>query len=215
MAAQPQHLLTPVAIRPLLQGETAEGAALLGRGMRDNPIHERAFGTDERRREVALTRLFTAVLASHVVKGTILGAYAGDTLVGVCSMVPPGKCQLSGGEKLGMVPTLIGAGGIGSALRTLRWAGTWAKHDPGERHWHLGPVGVDRPLQGKGVGGALLRAFCARMDAEGAAAYLETDKPQNVALYEHFGFRTVADDQVLGITNWFMMRVHTRREGRA
>jgi GNAT superfamily N-acetyltransferase len=86
---------------------------------------------------------------------------------------------------------------------------------PREPHWHLGPVGVDRPLQGRGVGGALLRAFCARMDAEGSASYLETDKPENVSIYEHFGFRTIAEDRVLGITNWFMMRVHTTIEGRA
>ncbi len=179
---------------------------MLGRGMRDNPIHERAFGTDESRREMALTRLFTAVLASHAVKGLILGAYAGERLVGVCSMVPPGRCRLSGGEKLRLVPVLIGAGGIGSALRTLSWAGVWAKHDPDERHWHLGPVGVDRLLQGKGIGGALLRAFCARMDTEASASYLETDKPQNISIYEHFGFRTIGEGRVLGITNWFMMR---------
>lgn len=195
-----------VANRPPLQSETAEGAAVLGRGMRDNPIHERAFGADAGRRETALTRLFTAVLASHVVKGTILGAYAGDELVGVCSMVPPGRCRLSGGEKLGMIPTLLGAGGLGSALRTLSWAGAWAKHDHKGPHWHLGPVGVERPLQGKGIGGALLRAFCARLDVERSTAYLETDRPENVGIYEHFGFRTVVEDHVLGIPNWFMVR---------
>jgi ribosomal protein S18 acetylase RimI-like enzyme len=173
--------------------------------MRDNPIHERAFGSDESRREIALSRLFTTVLASHVVKGTILGAYSGDTLVGVCSMVPPGRCRLSVGEKLGLIPTLIGGRDrVRAAHAQLGRRVVEARS--GERHWHLGPVGVDRPLQGKGVGGALLRAFCARVDAEGATSYLETDKPQNVAIYEHFGFRTVAEDQVLGITNWFMRR---------
>jgi GNAT superfamily N-acetyltransferase len=121
-------------------------------------------------------------------------------------MVPPGRCQLSGIEKLGMIPTLIRAGGVGSALRTVSWAGAWAQHDPAECHWHLGPVGVDRLLQGKGVGSALLRAFCQQMDAADATSYLETDKRENVAIYEHIGFRTVAEDQVLGITNWFMRR---------
>ncbi len=198
--------MTEVDIRPLVQAETGAAAAVLGRGMRDNPIHERAFGTDPKRREAALTRLFGAVLGGHVVKGTILGAYSSGTLVGVCSMVPPGGCQLTATDKLRMVPTLIGAGGLGSALRSLSWAGGWAKHDPKEPHWHLGPVGVERPLQGKGVGGALLRAFCARMDAELATAYLETDKALNVAIYERFGFRTVAEDQILGIPNWFMVR---------
>jgi ribosomal protein S18 acetylase RimI-like enzyme len=206
MAAQPQYLLVPIVVRPLLPADTAAGAGVLGRGMRDNPIHERAFGEDPGRRETALTRLFAGELASHVVKGMILGAFSDGALVGVCSMVPPGRCQLSRFEKLRMIPALVAAGGLGPALRTLSWAGAWAKHDLGEPHWHLGPVGVERPLQGKGVGGTLLRAFCAQMDDARATAYLETDKPQNVSIYEHFGFRTVAEDQVLGITNWFMVR---------
>jgi hypothetical protein len=198
--------VTGVEVRPLVQTETAAAAAVLGRGMRDNPIHERAFGPDPGRREAALTRLFGAVLGGHVERGTILGGFSSGTLVGVCSMVPPGGCQLSGMDKLRMIPTLVGAGGLGSALRTLSWAGAWERHDPKASHWHLGPVGVERALQGKGVGGALLRAFCARMDKDRAMAYLETDKPENVAIYEHFGFRTVAEDQVLGIPNWFMVR---------
>jgi ribosomal protein S18 acetylase RimI-like enzyme len=189
-----------------VQTETAEAAAVLGRGMRDNPIHERAFGPDPGRREAALTRLFGAVLGGHVQRGTILGAFSSGTLVGVCSMVPPGCCQLSGMDKLRMIPALVRAGGFGSAMRALSWASAWARHDPGTPHWHLGPVGVERALQGKGVGGSLLRAFCARMDQDRAMAYLETDKPGNVAIYEHFGFRTVAEDQILGIPNWFMSR---------
>ena len=198
--------MTGVEVRPLVETETTAAAAVLGRGMRDNPIHERAFGADAGRREAALTRLFGAVLGGHVERGTILGAFSSGTLVGVCSMVPPGGCQLSGMDKLRMIPALVGAGGLGSAVRALKWAGAWAGHDPTAPHWHLGPVGVERALQGKGIGGALLRAFCARMDEDRAMAYLETDKPENVAIYEHFGFRTVAEDQVLGIPNWFMVR---------
>ena len=198
--------MTGVEVRPLVQTETAAAAAVLGRGMRDNPIHERAFGRDAGCREAALTRLFGAVLGGHVEKGTILGAFSAGTLVGVCSMVPPGACHLSGMDKLRMIPTLVGAAGLGPALRALRWAGAWAGHDPKAPHWHLGPVGVERALQGKGVGGSLLRAFCARMDKDRAMAYLETDKSENVAIYQHFGFQTVAEDQVLGIPNWFMVR---------
>ncbi len=163
-------------------------------------------GTNADRREPALTRLFGAVLGMHVARGATLGAFSAGTLVGVCSMVPPGECQPSGGDKLRLLPTLIGAAGLRSALRTLSWAAGWAKHDPKAPHWHLGPVGVERHLQGKGIGGALLREFCGRMDAVQAMAYLETDKRANVGIYEHFGFRTVAEDQVLGITNWFMVR---------
>ena len=114
--------MTGVEVRPLVETETTAAAAVLGRGMRDNPIHERAFGADAGRREAALTRLFGAVLGGHVERGTILGAFSSGTLVGVCSMVPPGGCQLSGMDKLRMIPTLVGAAGLGPALRALRWA---------------------------------------------------------------------------------------------
>ena len=53
--------------------------------------------------------------------------------------------------------------------------GTWAKHDPEEPHWHLGPVAVD--------------------------AHLETDRPENVSFYERFGFEIVGEQEVLGVPN--------------
>ena len=34
----------------------------------------------------------------------------------------------------------------------------------------------------------------------------ETDKSRNVGIYEHFWFRTVAENQVLRIPHWFMVR---------
>jgi len=51
-----------------------------------------------------------------------------------------------------------------------------------------------------------MRVFCARMDAAGEAAYLETDKPANVRFYERFGFEVVGEQRVLGVPNWFMLR---------
>jgi hypothetical protein len=51
-----------------------------------------------------------------------------------------------------------------------------------------------------------MRAFCARMDAAGEDAYLETDKPANVRFYERFGFKVVGGEEVIGVANWFMMR---------
>ena len=43
--------------------------------------------------------------------------------------------------------------------------------------------------------------------ALGARAYLETDKRENVRLYQRFGFTVVESAEVLGIPNWFMSRV--------
>lgn len=195
-----------IEIRELSPGETDAAAAVLGRGMRDNPLHVRAFGASPDQRERTLTRIFQGVLRQYIPKGAVLGAFSSGTLVGVCAMVEPGRCQPTGGERLRLLPEAIAGAGLGGTVRLLKWVGTWARHDPREPHWHLGPVGVERHLQGQGIGGALLRGFCQRMDALGAMAYLETDKRENVAFYERFGFQVQAQEPVLEAPNWFMAR---------
>jgi hypothetical protein len=46
------------------------------------------------------------------------------------------------------------------------------------------------------------------MDAAGLPIYLETAEPQNVGLYEHFGFAVVHESTIPGsrLTNWAMLR---------
>ena len=183
-----------------------EAAAVLGRGMRDNPLHVRALGSDPDARQRALTGMFASYLEQILTKGFVLGASSSRTLVGVCAMVEPGRCQPSAGEKLRLLPGLFRGGSILSTARVLSWVGRWARHDPSCEHWHLGPVGVDRDLQGRGVGTAMLEVFCSRMDQSRSIAYLETDKSENVGFYERFGFRVSAQDAVLGVPNWFMIR---------
>jgi predicted N-acetyltransferase YhbS len=95
----------------------------------------------------------------------------------------------------------------------MRWLDAWQRHDPKERHWHLGPLAVDAHLQGEGVGNRMMRVFCAKMDAAGEDAYLETDKPANVRFYERFDFEVVGEEDVLGVPNWFMLRRADKRNG--
>jgi GNAT superfamily N-acetyltransferase len=195
-----------VEIRDLTMAETAAAGRVLGRGMRDNPMHLRVFGPSPDQREFALTRLFETLLSLYIAKGAILGAFSADDLVGVCAMVQPKRCQPTPQEKLQLLPAVVRGSGLGGTARVFRWATRWARHDPKQAHWHLGPVGVERYLQGKGVGSALLQVFCDRIDSLQALAYLETDKRENVRFYERFGFRLSAEDRVLGVPSWFMVR---------
>jgi len=198
----------PVAICELSSQELSAAAAVLGRGMRDNPLHLRVFGDDPPAREAALTRLFDALLRRHLTTdaAVVLGAFVDGTLVGVCAMVRPGRCQPRFADKLRLLPSLLGSGGMALTLRVIDWTSQWSKRDPDTGHWHLGPVGVDRALQGQGIGSRLLTEFCARMDALPSASYLETDKPENVVFYEKFGFQVIGDAAVMGVPNWFMVR---------
>ena len=206
--------MNPLVVRELDATHLDEAARVVGRGMRDNPLHLRTFGTDDQRRETALTRFFLPVLRQYLGKGTILGAWRDDRLAGVCGMLPPGRCQPSMREKLRLMPSVLRAAPR-SLVAVLRWTAEWSRRDPGRAHWHLGPVAVDRELQGHGVGTAMMDEFCRRVDALGATAYLETDKAKNVTFYERYDFETKAHSMVVGVPNWFMIRSKPVRRSRA
>lgn len=43
-------------------------------------------------------------------------------------------------------------------------------------------------------------------DDQACAAYLETDVDRNVALYERFGFKVIAQENISSVNNRFMWR---------
>ena len=86
------------------------------------------------------------------------------------------------------------------------WFKEWAKHDPVEQHWHLGPIGVLSTHQGLGIGSILMERFCKEVDACMAKAYLETDLDKNVRFYEKFGFKIISESEIFGVKNRYMLR---------
>ena len=94
-----------------------------------------------------------------------------------------------------MLPALLQAG-PNATWKLLRMAAEWGKRGPSERHWHLGPVGVEPALQGMAVGSQMMERFCARMDSEREMAWLETDKLENVRFFTRFGFAVVDEADV-------------------
>jgi ribosomal protein S18 acetylase RimI-like enzyme len=201
--------VTGLVLTDLAAKDIRGAAAVLGRGMRDNPLHIRALGPDPDTRERALTALFTRYLAQIITKGFIIGAFSSGTLVGVCAAVEPGRCKPTPSEKLRLLPGLLRTGSASATMRVLKWTARWAAHDPKVAHWHLGPVGVDRHLQGRGIGNAMLEEFCRRIVRFDAVSYLETDKRENVTFYQRFGFQVTTEDAVLDTPNWFMTRNRT------
>lgn len=76
-----------------------------------------------------------------------------------------------------------------SIFRGLEVADLIEKHLPKEPVWYLHYAGCDPAHQGKGFGGAAIRAGLERADEDGLPAYLETADEHNVALYQSFGFQ--------------------------
>jgi GNAT superfamily N-acetyltransferase len=62
--------------------------------------------------------------------------------------------------------------------------------------WYLEYLAVDPSKQGSGLGSLILKESLKVIDELGEAAYLESSNPQNMSLYERFGFRFLKKIQV-------------------
>lgn len=195
-----------IVIHPLSPDSIAPAARLLAGSMRDNPLHRSVFGGDEARLEPLLAGAFARLLRRQMGNGLVLAAHDREALVGVVAMVAPGHCHPSLADKLGMLMILARGGALRRLPRIQRWLGAWKRHDPDDDHWHLGPAAVDRSRQGQGIGTRLMAEVCGELDRRQAVGYLETDKDANVRLYRRGGFEVVAEQPVLGVGNWFMLR---------
>jgi GNAT superfamily N-acetyltransferase len=125
--------------------------------------------------------------------------------VGLTGIAPVGTCKATTMQQLRMLPMVFGLRPR-RASRMSRWMSTWARHDPAESHSYLGPLAVDAHLQGQGIGTRILGEYTRRLDAAHEVGYLETDKPENVRLYERCGFVVTGEATVIGVQNWFMRR---------
>lgn len=193
------------------RAETRLAAGVLARGMRDNPVHRAAFGEDPCGRERTLERLFGTLLPG--MHRAPVCARRGGEIVGVLGLAPPGACRPTPRQAARLVPAVLRAG-TASTARTFCWFAQWERRHPREPHWRLGPVAVEAALQGRGIGGLMMERFTGVVDAAGEAAYLETDRPENVRFYERFGFEVVSEAPILGTPNWFMWRApRTERAG--
>ncbi len=74
---------------------------------------------------------------------------------------------------------------------------------------HLLIMGVSQEFQGKGFGGKLLRAIIEKAETERKPIYLETQKEENVNLYEKFGFyvtKKINLPDPVNLPMWLMVR---------
>jgi GNAT superfamily N-acetyltransferase len=130
-----------------------------------------------------------------------------------------GVMTLSSSEKGISFTTLVLSGAIlplfllvGEVQKALAVIGTI---EEAKKSLGLGPhicleqLGVMKTYQGKGFGGRLLRAVIEKAGNERKPVYLETQKEENVRLYEKFGFtmvKEVALPEPINLPIWLMIR---------
>lgn len=178
---------------------------MLSRAFRDNPLNVAVIGGGPERRLAANacgTRALLPVAQAH---GEVWVARRAGRVVGGLVGAPPLRYPLPPPALIARLRCLLGQGWRVAG----RWAEVFAALDvlhPSDPHWYLGTLGVEPAEQGRGVGTALLRHWLARVDADAAGAYLETDRSDNVAFYQRAGFRLAQEAEVLHTRVWCMWR---------
>lgn len=158
---------------------------MLARAFHDDPVFRwmlPAEGSRDRR----LRRYFVTGLRHESLRhGTVELACADGSVAGAAVWFPPGTWS---GTEVSALPGYLRAFGrrLGTAAQFQSVA--VRAHPREQPHWYLAVIGVDPARQGSGVGAALLRSRLRRCDQDGLAAYLESSNPDNMALYQHFGF---------------------------
>ncbi len=194
-----------ISIGTLQESELPEAVAVSTRAYSTNPLGVavyREHPDKERYQEDSYRQLY-----EHM-PGQVFIAKKDEHVVGVMRMVEWPHCQTSMSltQTLRILLRAVLTRNRGLVIRRLTVMRVWSKHHPREPHWHLGPIAVVPEMQGRGIGSQLLEHFCRHVDQAGQAAYLETDRPENVPLYERFGFSVTEEAPVLGVRNWFMWR---------
>ena len=181
----------------LEKSNISEASRVLSEAMLKNPNHLAIFqGHGEKEREI-IEKIFFELLSD--LPGITFLAWINKQIVGVMRMKSCSGSKVTNEhaqtEELNNLD-----------WRKSYWLNEWARRDPLNQHWHLGPVGVLPSHQGKGIGTKLLGRFCKEVDACLAPAYLETDTDKNVRFYGRFGFQVVKETEIFDVKNSYMWR---------
>lgn len=102
--------------------------------------------------------------------------------------LPPDGTELTDDEAQGFEAFLLGLVGERVTKGILTVSAQFEEFRPPEPHFYLSLLATHDDHRGRGLGMGLLRENLARIDALGAAAYLESSNPANNARYRSAGF---------------------------
>jgi GNAT superfamily N-acetyltransferase len=194
-------------VRPFARADLAATVATLARAFDDDPVMTWIF-PDEGRRRRRLPGFFAATLRSTSLRleGTEVAVRDGQVLGGAI-WLPPGTWRPPLWRQLAALPGVAFRLGSRFSVAGATYGAMLRLH-PERPHWYLSGIGTDPPVQGTGVGGALLRSRLVRCDAAHLPAYLESSKERNVPFYERHGFRVTGELTIPGggPTLWLMWR---------
>jgi GNAT superfamily N-acetyltransferase len=176
--------------------------AALADAFQDEPTFSYIVPGAEARRK-ALPHAFRIIVGEDIKAGRVMMTANGEAAT---AWRVPGLIHETWLEELRNVLPFVRIFGT-ATLRALKISNLIKAHLPGEDCWYLHMAGCRSGHQGKGFGGAAIRAGLAFADAERRKTYLETADPKNLPIYRALGFEIVHTWKVPGGPQfWGMMR---------
>lgn len=199
-------------VLPLKRVRYREAAGVLAQAFQDDPVAVAILkGLTPEERIKILTIYFDVDLQTCGPKGCPLKVVKEDKIAGAAVIHRPGAYPLPASDQISILwkvfakvlmtkwaPAVFG--------RWLKWSTAIEKIHPKEPHYYLEFIGIDTPVQGRGLGSQMLQRLVGQADEERTGCYLETGNPRNLPLYRRFGFQTTAEKAVIGVHTWFMWR---------
>jgi ribosomal protein S18 acetylase RimI-like enzyme len=181
--------MTDLRVNQLGPSHAGAAGVLLAASHHDYPAFRVEF-PDPRVRHRVLLPFQTAAARDVAIYGRLLGAYLDDHLVGVALWQPPGGFPLSPSRKARMTPALlrVALAAPRAFPRFPRSGAALERAFPDEPVWYLETLGIHPNAQRRGVGGALLAAGLAIVDADHVACHLHTSDEANLGYYGRWGF---------------------------
>jgi GNAT superfamily N-acetyltransferase len=181
-----------VDITPLVPGEHAEATAVVTRNFLDDPL---TCFLQRRRRPEAISLVFGSLIGDAFRHGGGWAARSGDEMIGVSIWLPPGASPVPTTRHLRFWRNWLHLAAIHPSgfARAVRAGHALDELHPREPHWFLSILAVDGGHRGEGVGRRLVEAGLEPAHAAGLPVHLDTNRPENLPIYEALGFEVTAE----------------------
>lgn len=191
-----------LGMRPATAEDVGRLKTVLAEAFLDDPVFAWLMPKDGKRL-AQLRRYFGLDLGHYALPHGLV--WTTNDLIGAALTLPPGKWRVP------PLTTLMHGSAFGVRLpRAARMGATmeWRHaHEIRGPHYYVRDIGVHPDMQGRGLGGALMRPTLDRCDREGVSAYIEASSERSAALYERLGFQHTKELHVGGSPPlWLMIR---------
>lgn len=196
-------------------GDCREAVEVLSLAFHDYPVMRFVVGGEGDYYESGLRHLVELFTATRFPRGhPVIGLRsAAGELVGVASLDPPERLPDNSGTRA-LDRRKRAALGEAAVARLESFESAEDHMLPNEPHYYLGMLGVLPSVQGTGMAKLLLDAVheISRLDPLSTGVALTTELPQNVELYEYFGYLSTGKVEFEAMTSWGFFRPDSQGE---